>query len=157
MRGVVMVFLVAVSVSSCALDAQTVTTARQATYRGDRGAIFEGALAVMKREFRMVEANAAAGTIRTSWQLEHAELSSDQRTVAPRGTQAAANESFIRFDVTIGAAEPWRVAVVGHAARWNADNALPQELHGADEPGWLAGRTDGLVVRIYQRLKPYAR
>jgi hypothetical protein len=63
---------------------------------------------------------------------------------------------FVRFDVAIVGGRPWRVHVTGHAAEWDPGNAVPTELHGANTPHWLSGRTDELVVAIYERLQPYA-
>src|SRR5207245_6817244 len=64
---------------------------------------------------------------------------------------------FVRFDVSVIGGRPWRVHVIGHASEWEPGNAVPTELHGANTPHWLAGRTDELMIAIYERLRAYAK
>ncbi|HEX4453063.1 MAG TPA: nuclear transport factor 2 family protein [Kofleriaceae bacterium] len=71
-------------------------------------------------------------------------------------TRLAYKKYFIRFDVAVLGGRPWRVKVVGHASSWDPGAAMPTELHGADKPHWLEGRTQALQIAIYKKVAKYA-
>jgi hypothetical protein len=71
-------------------------------------------------------------------------------------TRLAYKKYYIRFDVAVLGGRPWRVKVVGHASSWDPGAAMPTELHGADKPHWLDGRTEALQIAIWKRIKRYA-
>jgi hypothetical protein len=71
-------------------------------------------------------------------------------------TRLAYKKYFIRFDVAVLGGRPWRVKVVGHASSWDPGAAMPSELHGADKPHWLEGRTEALQIAIYKKVAKYA-
>jgi len=84
--------------------------------------------------------------------------SANQSGAAAAGmpTRLAYRKYFIRFDVAVLGGRPWRVKVTGHASAWDPGAAMPSELHGADKPHWLDGRTEALQIAIYKRVKQYA-
>jgi hypothetical protein len=75
---------------------------------------------------------------------------------AQQGMRLAYKKYFIRFDIAVLGGRPWRVKVVGHASSWDPGAAMPTELHGADKPHWLDGRTEALQIAIYKKVAKYA-
>jgi hypothetical protein len=71
-------------------------------------------------------------------------------------TRLAYKKYYIRFDVAVLGGRPWRVKVVGHASSWDPGAAMPTELHGADKPSWLDGRTEALQIAIWKKIQRYA-
>ncbi len=83
-------------------------------------------------------------------------MNGNSNGTAQQGMRLAYKKYFIRFDVAVLGGRPWRVKVVGHASSWDPGAAMPTELHGADKPHWLEGRTEALQIAIYKKVAKYA-
>jgi hypothetical protein len=147
---------------SCASNKVEINTARASVYDAERAVVYQAAVDVTKARYHRVEANPTTGIIKTTWEYVEDSLTADgSRSETIRGSQGGPTRmqgrvfkrSFVRFDIAITGARPWHVEVTGHASEWEPGNAVPVEIHDADQPGWLASRTDELVVNIYERLK----
>ncbi len=157
-------------------------TAQTSVYDIDFAIVYGQAMSAVQKLYPNFQEDATKGVIRTSWhQVPYANTSGDDASMrgaamgnpmmggpmanpvnGPTSTMGAGQGTmltkkyFVRFDVAIVGGRPWRVHVTGHAAEWDPGNAVPTEMHGANTPHWLAGRTDELVVAIYERLQAYA-
>ncbi|HVV87257.1 MAG TPA: hypothetical protein VHE35_29655 [Kofleriaceae bacterium] len=170
-------------VCACGASKKEVAEARASVYDADFAIVYSAAVAAVRELYPDYRDDPAAGRVSTSW---HTVKYSDPGADDPKSTQIADQAqgiqpdpsqsggsttsagsygvdpnyvhqlNFIRFDVLVTGGRPWRVKVKGAASRLEPGNALPTELHGADEPHWLAGRTDELIVAIHRRLKRYA-
>ncbi len=152
---------------------QEIRSAQQSIYDADFAIVYSEVLAATRELYPNLDDDAQRGVISTAWhQVQFSTGQDDPRTVQQRdqalgigqggnrlqGRDSTANKRlFIRFDVYISGGRPWRVRVVGKASEWEPGNAVPSELRGAATPHWLPGRTDGLTVAIYRRLKKYAK
>lgn len=176
-----------ITLACCALVAACTNkaelhSAQHSVYDTDFAIVYTEAMGAVQKLYPNFQEDAAKGVIQTAWHsVPYASTGNDDAThgtymgnpmgygnpqanpVAGTGMPATNNSAlvtkryFIRFDVTIVGGRPWRVHVVGHASEWDPGNAIPTELRGANTPHWLAGRTDELILAIYQRLKPYAK
>jgi hypothetical protein len=175
---------VAFAAGACANHVE-LKTAQSSVYDIDFPIVYTEAMSAVQKLYPNFSEDAAKGIIQTSWhQVQYANTSGDDATTngtymgnpmgngaspmmnpVPGGTalqrnnttQSLTQKYFIRFDVSIVGGRPWRVHVKGHAAEWVPGNAIPSELHGANTPHWLQGRTDELTLAIYERLKAYAK
>lgn len=154
--------------------AKEAAEARASLYDADFAIVYSAAVAAVRELYPEYRDDPAAGRVATVWhQVKYSDPGAadpksqamSDRVQDPQGSgnaQAGINPNrtrrlnFIRFDVIVAGGRPWRVKVKGAAAQLEPGNALPTEMHGADEPHWLAGRTDELVVRIHRKLKRYA-
>ena len=175
----------AVAVAGCSSAAE-LQTAQHSIYDIDFAIVYREAMSAVQKLYPNFQEDAGKGLIQTSWhQVAYASTGNDDAARGsyvgggmgggnPMGNPTGAGGAmtapagpnngtmltqryFIRFDVSVIGGRPWRVHVVGHASEWDPGNAVPTELHGANTPHWLAGRTDELTVAIYQRLQPYAK
>ena len=141
-----------------------VDAANNARFDASFDVVFEAVRDTVIEHARGVEVVPRHAMIQTAWQQVEASPTTERGPVTARPSgpmalsvsQMPATRSFIRFDVQVIGGRPWQVRVTGHAAKWVQGSALPVELHGADEPGWLALRSDALRVEIYKRIKRYA-
>ena len=123
-----------------------------ARYDAELGVVFREVLDVMQAKYKGVEGSPVARTIETAWnQIPPGALPELDKD--PSGVRMY---FYMRFTVRVAGDRPWRIEVVGHAAKWTADNALPVPLEGAAEPGWLSLRTHSLSSAIHDRLKQFA-
>ena len=179
---ITLALLIAVA-TGCANHAE-LTTAQQSVYDIDFAIVYTEAMSAVQKLYPNFAEDATKGTIQTSWhQVAYANTAGDDASTngtymgnpmgagspmgnpVPGGTslqrtnssQSLTQRYFVRFDVSIVGGRPWRVHVKGHAAEWVPGNAVPTEMHGANTPHWLQGRTDELTLAIYERLKDYAR
>jgi hypothetical protein len=163
---------------------QELHAAQHSVYDIDFAVVYREAMGAVQKLYPNFAEDATSGKIQTSWhQVHYSNTTGDDvsargtyagapmggmgtSTVNPTGTPAMGSSAnaqllskryFVRFDVTVVGGRPWRVHVVGHASEWEPGNAVPTELHGGNTPHWLGGRTDELVLAIYERLKPYAK
>ena len=161
--------------AGCGATHKEAATARRSLYDADFALVYSAAVASVRALYPDYKDDPAAGKISTVWhQVKYTDPGADDpksQQVADRasgvnatgaagqygaGPSSARRTNFIRFDVTVTGGRPWRVRVRGSASQLVPGNALPSELRGADEPHWLGGRTDELVVAIHRRLKKYA-
>jgi hypothetical protein len=171
------IFLAAITCATgCPASKKEVETAKHSVYDAEFAVIYSAALEATREAYPNLEDAPGRGAIKTAWhQVSYANnqddlanpkvVSASQGPVAQQaGGQSAAGmptrlaykRYFVRFDVTIAGGRPWRLKVVGHASEWEPGNAQPTELHGANRPQWLEGRTDALLVAIHKRVKGFA-
>ena len=161
----------------CAANRKEAAEARASLYDADFAIVYSAAVAAVRDLYPDYHDDPGAGRISTSWhQVKYTDPGADDPKTQQVADRAAGNNattpgaggqyginpnyvrktSFIRFDVTVAGGRPWRIKVKGAASQLEPGNALPTELRGADEPHWLGGRTDELVIKIHRRLKQYA-
>ncbi len=164
--------LVAVSLTGCK-NKKEIHDAKHSLYNTDFAIVFSAALEATRDLYSRLDDYPGTGTIKTAWHAVSS--SSDSQDVSNQGTVSAQNtmsspaasaggmptrlaykRQYIRFDISVTGGRPWRVKVVGHAAEWDAGNAMPTELRGMARPPWLDGRIEGLQVAIYRKIKAYA-
>ncbi len=167
--------LVAVALGAGCRNKKEINDAKHSLYNADFAVVFSAALEATRDLYSRLDDFPGQGTIKTAW---HAVASSsDSQDVSNQGTVSAQNtvggnspaaaaagmptrlaykRQYIRFDISVTGGRPWRVKVVGHAAEWDAGNAMPTELRGMARPPWLDGRIEGLQVAIYRKIKAYA-
>jgi hypothetical protein len=148
---------------SCGSNNVEVNTARTSVYDTDRAVVYQAVVDVATARYHRVEANPVTGIIKTAWEYVEDSLTNDgtrnemTRSAIPGVHTQMRTRSFkrffVRFEIAVTGARPWRVEVIGHASEWAPGTAQPVELHDADQPGWLTSRSDELVVNIYERLK----
>jgi hypothetical protein len=166
--------LVAVSMSAMACkNKKEIHDAKHSLYNTDFAIVFSAALEATREQYSRLDDFPGTGMIKTAWHAVSSSSDSQemggQSTVAanmaPNSPAAAAGgmptrlaykRQYIRFDISVVGGRPWRVKVVGHAAEWDAGNAMPTELRGMAKPPWLDGRIESLQVAIYRRIKAYA-
>lgn len=169
--------LIAIGPAGCGANPKEAAEARSSLYDADFAIVYSAAVASVRDLYPDFRDDPAAGRISTTWhQVKYSDPGADDpksQQVADRasgnnatspgeGGQYGINPTyvrrtnFIRFDVMVSGGRPWRVKVKGAASQLEPGNAVPSELRGADEPHWLAGRTDELVIAIHRRLKRYA-
>lgn len=156
--------------------AKEAAEARASLYDADFAIVYSSVVRAVRELYPEFRDDPAAGRVSTVWhQVKYIDPGADDpksqamadRAQNPTGASSGSGQvgvdpnrvrrlNFIRFDVTVTGGRPWRIKVRGAAAQLEPGNALPTELRGADEPHWLAGRTDELLVRIHRKLKPYA-
>ena len=149
--------------------------AKHSLYNTDFAVVFSAALEATREQYSRLDDFPGQGMIKTAWHAVSA--SSDSQDVSNQGTvssqstlgtaspaaaaggmptRLAFKRQYIRFDVSVVGGRPWRVKVVGHAAEWDAGNAMPTELKGMARPPWLDGRIESLQVAIYRKMAAYA-
>jgi hypothetical protein len=175
-------FVVGLATAACANHAE-LKSAQTSVYDIDFAIVYTEAMSAVQKLYPNFSEDATKGVIQTSWhQVSYANTAGDDAstngsymgnpmgngmpgsnpvsgsTALQRGnsTQSLTQKYFVRFDVSIVGGRPWRIHVKGHAAEWVPGNAIPSEMHGANVPHWLQGRTDELTLAIYDRLKMYA-
>jgi hypothetical protein len=174
-----MVAALAVFALSCGgASTRDVETAKSSRYDGDFETLFaairdytlstysHGCGTSLQPCNAQIDADPKSGAIHTAWiRINIDTAPPEQEPERTRGHSMQANAAdprtpmnryFIRFDVAVIGPRPYRVVVVGHAAKWARGDALMAELKGGDEPSWLAPRTDALVPAIHDRIKQYA-
>jgi len=163
------------SVTGTAPSKDDVEAAKHSVYEVGFAVIHRAVLEATRERYPNLEDSPDHGMIKTSWyQVSEGNRQDDLTNPQPVGNRqapTAANPGaggsrvaffqrnkgyFIRFDISIVGGPPWQLNVVGHAAKWDAGQYLPAELHGAERPSWLEGRRDALIVSIHTRLKSYA-
>jgi len=163
--------------SACGSSKKDVETAKRSVFDTEFATVYSAALDATRETYPNLEDAPGHGAIKTAWhQVSYAnnqdDLSNQQTVAQGQGvgtpnrsasqasagmpTRLAYKRYFIRFDVSVTGGRPWRLKVVGHAAEWEPGNAMPTELHGTARPAWLEGRTDSLLLAIYNRIKGFA-
>ncbi len=151
--------------------------ARASLYDAEFAVVYTAVVAAVRDLYPNYDDNPAAGKVSTVWHQvkftdpgaddPKSQAQSDRAQGLGEATSAGGGAAglqpnrvrrldFIRFDVLVSGGRPWRVKVHGTAARLEPGNAMPSELRGADEPHWLVGRSEELLVKIHRKLKPYA-
>jgi hypothetical protein len=151
--------------------------AKHSLFNTDFAIVFSAALEATREQYSRLDDYPSTGQIKTAWHAVSSSSDSQdmstQSTVAANSangvggsspaaasagmpTRLAFKRQYIRFDISVVGGRPWRVKVVGHAAEWDAGNAMPSELRGMAKPPWLDGRIESLQVAIYRRIKAYA-
>jgi hypothetical protein len=149
--------------------------AKHSLYNTDFAIVFSAALEATRDLYSRLDDFPGTGQIKTAWHAVSASSDSqdvsNQSTVANQSTLGASSpagvaggmptrlaykRTYIRFDISVTGGKPWRVKVIGHAAEWDAGNAMPTELKGMARPPWLDGRIESLQVSIYRKIKTYA-
>jgi hypothetical protein len=166
---VIAAIVLAAVAAGCGASKAQIQRARTSAYDADFAIVYSEALAAVRDLYPDLEEDPSRGVISTVWHQVHFTSNQDSRedddaptADAPRNTGLVGNQpravkrTFVRFDVTVAGARPFRVRVTGKASQWDVGDAKPTDLKGAAKPAWLAGRIDGLTVAIYKRLKPYA-
>ncbi|MDB4957608.1 MAG: hypothetical protein JWO36_5177 [Myxococcales bacterium] len=173
--------LVCMLFATACTNKKDVEAAKHSLYDTDFALVYSKALEATRELYPNMDDSPGVGKISTAWhQVTYASNSDDmsgvssvaanQQGINSTGTNGASPASsaagmptrlaykryYIRFDVSVIGGRPWRVKVQGHAAEWDPGAALPVEMHGIARPSWLEGRTEGLMVAIYKRIKPYA-
>ena len=173
--GLLAIALALTASPGCATSKKEAAEARASLYDADFAIVYSAAVASVRDLYPDYRDDPGTGKISTTWhQVKYSDPGADDPKSQQIADRAAAGSSgtgnpgyglnpnqvrrvnFIRFDVTVTGGRPWRVRVRGAASQLIPGNALPTELRGGDEPHWLAGRTDELVVAIHRRLKKYA-
>ena len=177
-RIIFLAALVVTLTSACGASKKDVERARNSVYDTDFANVYNAALQATRDIYPMLKDSPGPGRISTAWhQVSYANNQDDslqnqrtlqqgqgmtgqpgspQATMTGMPTRLAYKRFFIRFDVSVTGGRPWRVKVVGHASEWDPGAALPTEMNGAQRPAWLDGRTEGLQVSIYKKIKKYA-
>lgn len=168
-----------IPVAGCNDNKKDVEAAKSSVFDVDFAVIYQAALEATRQNYPNIEDAPGRGAIKTQWHQVSNASSPDDPTgpsmasgagVGAANT-AAANRAgaggmptrlaykrfYIRFDISITGGRPWRLRVVGHASAWEPGASEPEELHGAQRPTWLEGRTDALTASIYKRIKQYAK
>jgi hypothetical protein len=165
---IIFVALAFVSFVGCK-NKKEIHAAKHSLYNTDFAVVFTAALEATREQYSRLDDFPGQGMIKTAW---HA-VSSESQDISNQGTVSATSQSqassaagmptrlaykrtYIRFDISVVGGRPWRVKVLGHAAEWDAGNAMPTELRGMARPPWLDGRIESLQVAIYRRIKSYA-
>ncbi len=170
------------ALASCASSkAAELKAARSSGYDAEYQLVFTETVKAVQHDYKRIDANPQARVIKTAWhplQIKDAETprgrgveaanqlpagSEEGGAVRGRGSevQAGGNPNspsrryFVRFDVSIEGARPFKIKVEGYASVWDRTGA-PQPLHGADTPYWLKGKIESLEVAIYKQLRQYA-
>jgi len=167
----------AISAGGCDNNKQEVEAAKHSVFDVDFAVIYGAALEATRENYPNLEDAPGRGAIKTAWhQVSNASSPDDpaspsmtsgagigaaNTTAAGRAggmpTRLAYKRFYIRFDISITGGRPWRLRVVGHASMWEPGASEPEELHGAQRPSWLEGRTDALTASIFKRIKQYAQ
>jgi hypothetical protein len=168
---------IAALTAGCDNNKKDVEAAKRSVFDVDFAVIYSAALEATRENYPNLEDAPGRGAIKTAWhQVSNAASPDDPASPSMANgagigaaNTAAANSAaggmptrlaykrfYIRFDISITGGRPWRLRVVGHAAMWEPGASDPEELHGAQRPSWLEGRTDALTAAIYKRIKPYA-
>jgi hypothetical protein len=171
-------FLAVLVVASCVAGCKNkkeIHAAKHSLYNADFAVVFTAALEATREQYSNLNDFPGQGMIKTAWHGVSASPDgqdvSNQGTVSTQNTSGASSPAasaggmptrlafkrqYIRFDISVVGGRPWRVKVLGHAAEWDAGNAMPTELKGMARPPWLDGRVESLQVSIYRKIKAYA-
>ena len=174
-RIIFLAVLITASLGGGCKNKKEINDAKHSLYNTDFAIVFSAALEATRELYSHLDDYPSTGSIKTAWHPVSA--SADSQDVSNQGTVSATNNvganspaaasaemptrlaykrQYIRFDISVVGGRPWRVKVVGHAAEWDAGNAMPTELRGMARPPWLDGRIEGLQVAIFRRIKTYA-
>lgn len=171
---IIFLALLAAALLGCK-NKKEIHAAKHSLYNTDFAVVFTAALEATREQYSHLDDFPQNGSIKTAWHPVSAQA--EGQDVSSQGTIAAGNQvgatspaaaaagmptrlaykrQYIRFDISVIGGRPWRVKVIGHAAEWDAGNAMPTELKGMARPPWLDGRIESLQVSIYRKLKTAA-
>ncbi len=148
----------ALGATACGPSSGQVKTARAATYRADANTVFKAVVDVVGRKYKVINADAATGMLRTedAW-YEKDGTSEDKK--ANDGVIAEDGSIVMYYLVKLaGGPTEYQVEVHPMVAQVREGYAAPIKLAEDDMamPGWIHGRTDDLYLGIYEALKVYA-
>lgn len=154
-----MLMVVAVAILGCGASNAEIRTAKSATYTMAPQALFDTALQVTQKTYKLGEIDAANGRFTTESQVYSPE----------GGRQSAGAGGFVNMSdgsimlslfVEIVAIDDKHHAVVVTPKTFQvlAGSPKPRELAPDDPnlPPWVAGRVDSLSVAIYEQAKQHA-
>ncbi len=146
------------SATACGPSSGQVKTARTASYKTDASTVFKVAMSVVGRKYKIINADANSGLLRTedAW-YEKDGTSEDKK--ANDGVIAEDGSIVMHYLVEVGTvADGVQVRVHPMVAQVRNGYAAPIKIAEDDlaMPGWIHGRTDDLYLGIYDALKAYA-
>lgn len=161
------VALAVVAAAACGPSNREIRRARASEYQTEFARVWNAAVQVVTEEYpRLVMEDAVNGLLQTDWHLIEKVKSDDVSDQGQTTSTAAAPGTgmlpyggrFFHLKVKIRGGPPWRVEVEGEAAEYKPGLAMiiPFKRGAIDEPGWVQARIDKVVVKIHQRLAPYA-
>jgi hypothetical protein len=143
---------------ACGPSSGQVKTARSASYKTDADTVFKAVVSVVGRKYKVINADAASGMLRTedAW-YEKDGTSEDKK--ANDGVIAEDGSIVMYYLVKLaGGPTEYQVEVHPMVAQVRDGYAAPIKIAEDDMamPGWIHGRTDDLYLGIYDALKVYA-
>lgn len=146
------------SFGACGPSSGQVKTARTASYKTDANTVFKAVVDVVGRKYKVINADAATGKLRTedAW-YEKDGTSEDKK--ANDGVMAEDGAIVMYYLVELaGGPDTYQVEVHPMVAQVREGYASPLKLAEDDlaMPGWVHGKTDDLYLAIYESLKLYA-
>lgn len=177
MAGRHRIIVLALALAACS-NTKEINYAKHSVYDADFAIVYNAALEATRVLYPNMNDSPGPGKISTAWHEVRYSNDADADMVSPQvlanaqgvngmaspgavaagmPTRLAYKRYYIRFDVKVLGGRPWRVKVIGHASEWDPGAAMPVELHGIARPHWLKGRTEGLEVAIYRKIKAYAK
>jgi hypothetical protein len=136
-----------------------VKTARSASYRTDANTVFRAVVSVVGQKYKVINADAAAGMLRTEDRWYEKDGSYEDKG-ANEDSVLAEDGSIVMYYLVKLAGGPteYKVEVIPMVAQVRNGYAAPVQLKPDDlaMPGFVHGKTDDLYVAIYESLKLYA-
>lgn len=144
--------LLALALSACGASSKQVRAAKSSAYQASTFVeVWDGVLAAVAVEYPVVlRLDGDNRRIITCWRPIMRD-SNVEIAGAP-----GSNWLFYRAVIEISPEPPYRVSVSGRTAQYRPPQIYPFPHDDPQEPGWIQGRTDRLVMQIHERLTKYA-
>lgn len=165
--------LTASLLAACGPSAAEIRTARDAAYKADRVVVWNAIVRIVKDTYGkrlkpstvnpeyvsgIAVEDAQAGVIITHWhKVDHEAADPGQTDPSAGANPPVMGTRFVRIAVALSATPPWRVTVDGEGARYRPGMTMlsPYKRGSEEEPGWVQGRIDRMVLDIYGELGAY--
>ncbi len=140
------------ALSGCGATSKEVRAARSSAYQASTFIeVWDGVLAAVSVDYPVVRVlDGENRRIVTCWRP--IERSRDIEIAGAPGS----SWYFYRAIVEISPDPPYRVSISGRTAQYRPPQIYPFPHDDPQEPGWLSGRNDRLLMQIHGRLAKYA-
>jgi hypothetical protein len=144
--------LVLLTLPACGASSKQVRAAKSSAYQASTFIeIWDGVLAAVATDYPVVRVlDGDNRRIVTCWRP--IEKSKDLEIAGAPGS----SWYFYRAIIEISPTPPYRVSVSGRTAQYRPPQIYPFAHGDVQEPGWVEGRTDRLVMQIHDKLAKYA-
>jgi hypothetical protein len=158
LRRFLLATIASLAFAACGPSSGQVKTARTATYRTDADTVFRSVVTVVGKKYKVINADAASGMLRTEDRWYEKDGTSEDRK-ANDGVIAEDGSVVMYYLVKLaGGPTEYQVEVHPMVAQVRDGYAAPVKITEDDlaMPGWIHGRTDDLYLAIYESLKVHA-
>jgi len=140
------------ALSACGASSKQVRAARSSAYQASTFIeVWDGVLAAVSVDYPIVQVlDGDNRRIVTCWRA--VEKNHDNEIAGAPGSAWY----FYRAVIEVSPNPPYRVSVSGRTAQYRPPQIYPFPHDDPQEPGWVGGRTDRLVLQIHEKLAKYA-